>query len=609
MSLADDPPTSFRTCFSALRAKLKQMRAERNAGSALRKGLSLLLRGDFGAFRRKLALSLEKEEDSRQYQAWIAARRFTDESRRNLRWIFEAMENPPLISIVMPVYNVPEKYLRLCLDSVQRQIYPRWELCIADDCSPAPHIRRVLGEYAGRDARIRIVYRRENGNIAAATNSALELARGPYMALLDNDDELAEHAILRAAQAIVADPALDMIYSDEDKIDTNGRRFDPFFKPDWSPEYFLACMYTCHLGVYRTQLVRDVGAFRSQFDTSQDYDMVLRLAARSSGARIHHIPDILYHWRTLPTSAASSTDAKPKAYEVARRAIQARLDACGIEGRVEAGPSPGFHRVRFALTQQPLVSVILADDGRASVPVGAAGSFRMDERKLREGSSYKNLEILVAHEAAAPGAESAAAGTAAKLNAAAARAKGAQIVFLHPALQPLAPDWIESLLEFSQQGEIGAVGARLVFPDGRIRHAGLVLSPAGAASAFAGFPGDHHGYFCSSVVHRNASAVGLECLMTRADVFRDAAGFDEELSPLAAAVDYCLKVGETGRRIVYTPFAQLCWQGPREATADGSLAPEWEELMQRWPWHFEQDAFYNPNLSREAADFKLHSGF
>ncbi|MCY3024580.1 MAG: glycosyltransferase, partial [Planctomycetota bacterium] len=320
-SIETVPP--YLAVLRSLRAKVTELSAPGRITRALRIGTGLLLRGQLGEFKRKL---LSNKPGADLLPAWDFPV-LTDTDRERMRAAAASLPDPPLLSVLLPVYNTPEQYLRLAIESVLKQIYPHWELCIADDCSTASHVRAVLDEYAARDKRIKVVFRPQNGNISAASNSALELATGEYVALLDHDDELAEQALFRMAEAIVADRGVDMLYSDEDKLDMADRHVWPFFKPDWSPEYFLACMYTCHLGVYRTSLVREIQGFRSEFDLAQDYDLVLRLTARTQ--RIRHIPEVLYHWRITPASTASGATAKPQAHGVAQRALASYLQTIG----------------------------------------------------------------------------------------------------------------------------------------------------------------------------------------------------------------------------------------------------------------------------------------
>ena len=429
-------------------------------------------------------------------------------------------------------------------------------MCIADDGSTAPQVRTVLEEYAGSEPRIRLAFHAENRGISAATNTALEQAAGDYVALLDHDDELAEHALFRVAEAIIADRSLDILYSDEDKLELDGRHVEPFFKPDWSPELFLACMYTCHLGVYRTRLVRQVGGFRSDFDSAQDYDLVLRLMTKT--ARIHHIPDVLYHWRKLPTSAATSVTAKPQAPEAGRRALEDHLKRIGRPGTVEPGRFAGLHRVRFAVTGDPQISIIIPSACR---PIRARGKTNYHVLRcvesIRAQSTYRNYEILLVHHPddvtpalaseldrleVARLAHDGAFNWSAAMNLGAAAAGGDHLLFLNDDMEVITPDWLESLLEFSHQPEIGAVGPKLILSNGELQHAGVLVEDLTPRHAFYRFPTDHPGYFSSNLMHRNTSAVTGACLMTRADLFEALGGFCERLPLNYSDVDYCLRV-------------------------------------------------------------------
>ncbi len=502
-------------------------------------GLKLLLSGDVGTFHSQLVSNVESTTAFSSYDLWRKRHALTDADRDRMRATAAGWgDAAPLISVVLPVYNVEEVYLRACLDSVLRQTYPKWELCVADDASPAPHVRRVLAEYAARDPRIQVAYRSTNGNISAASNTALELATGAYLALLDHDDEYAEHALFAVAEAIVADPAVDMVYSDEDKLTPAGGHVDPFFKPDWSPEYFLACMYTCHLSVYRAERVRQLGGWRSAFDSCQDYDLALRLVAGKP--KVHHIADVLYHWRTIPTSTASGAEAKPEAHLRARAAIQNYLDLSGQPGTVEDGPGPGHHRVRHRIRGNPLVSLVIPTASREVEVRGRRTWFVLEcVSSIRRLTTYPNLEIVVVDNHDMSGELAAKLeplnvrrmgytdpGTgrfnlARKLNEGASAARGEHLVLLNDDVELITPDWVEALLEFDQLAGVGGVGPQLLFPDDTQQHVGVNLLEGNPGHPFYQFPGDHPGYFNSSAVHRNWSAVTGACLMTPAAVYRD----------------------------------------------------------------------------------------
>jgi GT2 family glycosyltransferase len=551
------------------------------------------------------------------YTRWRQQRQLTEAVRDQMRREAAAWPDPPLISVLVPVYNIPERYLRLAIESVLRQIYPHWELCLADDRSTEPHVRRVLDEYARHDPRIKVVYRMQNGNISATTNSALALAQGEFVALLDQDDELAEQALFRMAQSIVTDPNVDMLYSDEDKLEMDGRHVEPFFKPIWSPEYFLGCMYTCHLGVYRTEMVRALGGFRSEFDSAQDYDLVLRLWAQ--GARIRHVPEVLYHWRKMPMSAAASETAKPESADVARRALRSYLDEIGRPGTVQPDATlPHFNRVRFALPDKPKVSIIMASACR---PVTVRGEPTYYAQKcigsIVEKSTYENREILLIsnHEVPAELADKlhgwgvkvihnpAPFNWSAVQNLGVSKATGDYFLFLNDDMEVITPDWLESMLEYAQIPEVGAVGAKLLYSDGRLQHAGVIIVNGDPTHAFYGYPRDHLGYFYNNVLHRNVVAVTGACLMTRRDVFEDIGGFDVAFPLEFNDVDYCLKIIASGRRIVYMPHAELYHF--ESSTRREGLPLSLPRFRERWRGRFFRDPFVNPNLSPHALDYRL----
>jgi glycosyltransferase involved in cell wall biosynthesis len=280
------------------------------------------------------------------YSVWTRGDRLTAGDRAEMMGDLHRMRRLPRISVVVPTYNTPEPLLRRMVESVRGQLYPHWELCIADDASTEPHVRPVLEAYAQEDSRIRCIFRSENGHISRASNSALALATGEFVAFLDHDDELREHTLFHVAKALEEYPDADLLYSDEDKIDDNGRRFDPAFKPDYTAGFLLEVNYICHLAVYRRSLLVELGGLRSGFEGAQDHDLALRAVERTAPERIHHIPTILYHWRSVPGSTAGGVDEKPYAWEAGVRAVQEAMARRGITGVAERGPVPGRIRIR-----------------------------------------------------------------------------------------------------------------------------------------------------------------------------------------------------------------------------------------------------------------------
>jgi GT2 family glycosyltransferase len=623
-----DPLPAPAALWKALGSKLQLLQAHGLVGRCLFRGLRMLMRGELGVFYHKLFRGLSAPtltgpdfaNLNADYQEWRRRRRPTVADRQRMAATIAGMTDPPRFSVLLPVYNVAEKHLRRAIESVRGQNYPHWELCIADDGSTSPALQRLLEEYTRIDPRIRAVFLPENRGIAAASNAALNLATGDYVALLDHDDELAEHALFRMAEAIVADRGVDVLYSDEDKLDIDGRHVEPFFKPDWSPELFLACMYTCHLGVYRTSLVREAGGFRSEYDSAQDYDLMLRLLERSPA--IQHIPDVLYHWRKLPTSAATTVSAKPQAPEAGRRALQDHLERTGRPGAVQPGAVPGLHRVRYRIIGRPKVSIVIAS---ACQPITVRGGSTYHVvrcvESIRRKSSYASYEILLVHHEDDLTPELAATlerlgvvclpydepfNWSAAMNRGAATATGDHLLFLNDDMEVLTPDWLEALLEFSQQREIGAVGGKLLFPNGELQHVGVLVGELTPRHAFYRFPGPFPGYFSSNLVHRNCSAVTGACLMTRAELFHELGGFVEGLSLNYSDIDYCLKVVSDGRRVVYTPYAQLYHY--ESSTKAGVSEAELNTFRQRWQGKWPRDPYFNPNLSSHFVDYRIDLG-
>ena len=554
--------------------------------------------------------AISNQGASAEEHSSIQVRNSLRRSALEVRQSLDTMILQPMISILTPVYNTPEKWLRRAIESVLEQHYPHWELCIADDCSTAPHVRRILEEYAARDQRIKVAYRETNGHIANATNTALELATGEFIALLDHDDEITPDALLEIAAAVNENPTADFIYSDEDKIDEDGVCTDPFYKPDWSPDYFLTCMYTCHLGVYRTSMVRDLGGFRPEVNGAQDYDLALRIAARTE--RIHHIPKVLYHWRTLDASTASGADAKDYAYPAAQRAIANYLALTGTAGDVLPGPRDGFHRVLYDIKGNPRVSIVIPSAGRIIDQEGRPiDLLRMCIGSILEKSTWPEVEIVVIHNcdlrpdleawlksrAVLVPYDKEPFNLAEKINLGARHASGEHLIILNDDIEVIAPDWIENMLRYSQQPDIGAVGAKLLFPNNRIQHAGVVLLNGAPGHPYYNHPAEDIGYFLSAQVARNYIAVTGACMMTRHELWDKVGGFSEDFPLNYNDVDYCLKVRELGCRTVYVPEVELYhYESVSREAARGVKPGELEHFQSKWMERYFLDPYYNPNL-------------
>ena len=551
------------------------------------------------------------------YDRWIAE--FETRNPRLIELKMRTFTVNPLISIVMPVYRTPGRVLMQAINSVTAQSYPKWELCIADDGSESAEVKDILERYAQRDPRIKIKFLKTNSGIALCSNAALELASGDFIALLDHDDELTEDALFYVVEALNRQPELDILYSDEDKIDEHGRRYDPFFKPNWSPDLILSENYVAHLLVCRRELLIQAGAFRPGFDGSQDHDLILRLVEKSD--RIFHIPRILYHWRAIASSTASGSTQKLYAAAAARRAIEEHLERRAIAAKVVPGCFPGRWRVRYALDREPAVSVIIASGGKVDI-------LRNNLESVFTKTEYRNVEVVIIDNSKKSEIEKLVTtwpsparplryidwrdrefNYAAINNEAARRCNSPILLFLNDDTSVITSGWLTAMVEMAVRPEVGAIGAKLLYPDGRIQHAGVVMGIFGnCGHAFKGLAGDIHHYFDFPDVIRNVSAVTGACLMTRADVFHEVGGFAEKTFAVAFNdIDLCLKIREKGYRVIYTPHALLYHHEAFSKTAK-DLIPDSNEvkaMQTKWRAVIEADPYYNANLTRSAEDYSL----
>ena len=581
-----------------------------------REGLAGLRLG-FG----KVATAAQFERND--YIEWV--RRYgtlAEADRARLRAGLADFALQPLISVVLPVFDPPLAFLEQAIASVRAQIYPHWELCIADDASTDQGVRALLERHAGQDSRIRIVYREQNGHIAASTNSALALASGEFVALFDHDDLLAEHALWWVAEAVNRQPDAGLIYTDEDKIDAANRRFDPNFKPQLNPELLLAQNMVCHLGVYRTALVRELGGFRAGFNGAQDHDLVLRVIERLAPQQVVHVPQVLYHWRAISGSTALDAGEKNYAAEAGRKAVREHLARTGIAAEVfEAPGAPDMHRVRFARPSPlPLVSILIPTRDRADL-------LGMCLDSLLARSSYGNFEVIIIDNGSTEEAtrqlfarlpaervtilrDESPFNFSALNNRAAAIARGSVLCLMNNDIEILTPDWLEEMVSFASRDGIGCVGARLWYPDGRLQHAGCILGVGGVAGhAHKYLPRGHGGYFGRALVHQSFSAVTAACLVLRREIYQQVGGMEEQLGVAFNDVDLCLKVRAAGYRNVWTPYAEMVHH--ESATRGDDNAPEKLArfsaeiafVQQRWGAQLQSDPAYSPNLTAYHEDF------
>jgi glycosyltransferase involved in cell wall biosynthesis len=541
-----------------------------------------------------------------EYQQWLERHRATARDVERMRNESRAFALRPLISVITPVFNTPVQRLEEAIESVLAQAYESWELLLIDDGSSDADLLRALPLLAARDRRIVLKSLGKHEGISAASNQGLALARGKWVTFLDHDDVIEPDALFQIVKLLQTHPDADLIYSDEDKLGEEGFEA-PLFKPDWSPDFFLSYNYIGHLTAVRRDIVQKAGGFRSQFDSAQDYDLFFRVIAQTG--RIHHIPRILYHWRRSESSSAISVRQKPEQLEASRLAVEDHLKRRGEPVHVAVDWRTHAFCVRRGLLEPKKISVIIS----------SRHSLELLERcieSLTSRTSYPNYEIVIVNDNEFHGASafpshlphrtvrfSGEANASAVRNFAVKETNDPWILFLDESIEPIEPDWLRIMAEHVQRAEIGAVGARLLNPNATVEQAGIIVGVNKAGQpAFHGFPAEHPGANRQLQVTRNCSAVSSACMLTRREVFQQAGGFDESLEGTLADVDLCLKMRRAGFLIVYTPFAKLCW---REAPAD-QIDMNGEAVMrERWADILRCDPYYNPNLSREPADFSL----
>ena len=611
---------------SKLRLLVKVLREVRREPQLVKRFFYELKRYGFSRAIRKVRNYLKKKAEEfshNNYECWIIKNEPSAgelESQRKQRFKYN-----PKISIVTPVWNTPKKFLIEMLESVLAQTYENWELCIADGGSTQKHVREILERYKKRDERIKVKYLDENRGIVGNSNEALELATGEYIAFLDHDDLLPPFALFEVVKAINENPEVDLIYSDEDKISEDGtRRFDPFFKPDWSPDLLRSYNYITHLLVIKRELLDLIGKFREGFDGSQDYDLILRATERAK--KIVHIPKVLYHWRISSSSTSFNPESKLYAFEAGKRALEEHLRRVGLEGKVEIlKPYYGWYRITYKLRHHPLISIIIPNKDSRDILERCLSS-------IIEKSTYRNFEIIIVENNSEQQETfeyyraiqeefdfvkviewDKPFNWSAVNNFAVNFAKGEVLLFLNNDTEVINPDWLERMLEHLQRSEVGVVGAKLYYPDGTIQHGGVIIGIGGVAGhSHKYFPKDHPGYFGRLISVQNLSAVTGACMMVKRSVFEEVKGFDEGYPLAFNDVDFCLKVREKGYLIVWTPFAELYHHESKtrgyEDTPEKQerFRREIERFKEKWGHVLEKgDPYYNPNLTLEREDFSI----
>ncbi len=502
----------------------------------------------------------------------------------------------PVISILLPVYDPDPDLLIQTLESVRQQIYPFWQLCIADDASNKPGVRAVLEQFQKLDTRIKVCFREQNGHIAKSSNSALELVDGEFLALLDHDDLLAPHALFCMVHLLQSHPEADLIYSNEDKIEIDGTHTEPAFKPNWSPEYFLSFMYIGHLTVYRTALVRQVGGFRAGFEGSQDYDLALRVTELTD--RIYHIPEILYHWRKHQDSVSQNIHAKPYAFEAGKQALREAMQRRGFDrASVTDTIQPGIYQTRFPLRGAP--EVLLVCYGQQSRNQGA--------QRLQELGKQLDYSSLRSHYVSLPQNFSASQ-LIRKISQIVEECQSEYMLLLDDRLEVHSPDLVQRMLEHTQRLDIGAVGGRILTPARDYIHAGYLIFGNSIFHNFYGTHRAHEGYGARLTTVNNVSAVSFMCCMTRSEEWQSAALQDRNYEQLVAAeIDFCLELQTRRKRIVFSPYAVCSLQGdvpPRIIQLDRDTS-DYKLLERAYRISEYRDPFYPRGLDTVEARYNL----
>lgn len=589
----------------------------------LRSAVDFWKENGFKAFVLKSRHKLQGIDSDYDYPEWYALTKPDQEELAAQRKT--VFDYNPKMSLVVPAYKTPERFLAALLDSLLAQTYDNWEVCVADGSPKGEGVERVLKRYALKDERIRYVILGENKGIAGNTNAAMEMAKGDFVVLADHDDTLAPNALFECVKAINSDPEIDVVYTDEDKLDLDGGElFEPHFKPDFNPDLLTSVNYICHLFVVNHELLMEVGGFRAEYDGAQDYDFIFRCTEKAR--KICHVPKALYHWRCHQNSTSSNPESKLYAFEAGARAIKAHYDRMGIPvKKVEKGVDYGVYHTVFEIEGTPLVSVIIPNKDHS-------GDLDLCIRSIVEKSSYKNLEFIVV-ENNSTNPETFAYyeklqkefdfvhvvkwerefNYSAINNFGVGFAKGEYLLFLNNDTEMINPESINEMLGFLQREEVGIVGARLLYSDDTIQHAGVVVGFGGIAGhTFIGLHKAESSYFNQAMCARDYSAVTAACMMSKKSLFEQAGGFSEELAVAFNDIDYCMKIRSLKKLVVYAPYALFYHYESKSRGLEDTpekvarFNREIKLFSEKWPDILKNgDPYYNPNLTLRKSNFAL----
>lgn len=536
------------------------------------------------------------------------------------------LETKPTFSILLPTYNVAEVWLRRCIDSVTTQTYPHWELCIADDASTEPHVRRIIESYCEQDSRIKVTFRDQNGHISAASNSAFALATGDFIALLDHDDEIPKHALARVAVAIGEKPTAKLIYSDEDKIDEDGIRHDPHFKTDWNYEFFLGCNMISHFGIYHRDAFAGAGGFRTGYEGAQDWDLALRVVENCSPDEIVHIPEVLYHWRSIQGSTAAGLDQKNYAHPAQRKALESHIQRIGAKATVESVGAVNWRIVYEIPNPAPKISIIIPTRDQVEILQACVESILIK-------TAYPNYEIIIVdNDSTDPNTlfylshcqsekrikiiQSPGVFNFSKIvNQAILSTNSPLVCLLNNDTEVSDGSWLTEMVRHGLRDEVGVVGAKLLYPHDHVQHCGVIMGIYDIAGhAFKFLHKNDNGHIGRAKLVSRYSAVTGACMLFKKTIWKEIGGFDEQHLPISYNdLDFCLRSNEAGYLTILTPFATLYHKESESRGGDESDAAvlrfeqESEYMRTRWKDVIARDPFYNPNLTRDREDFSYRT--
>ena len=584
----------------------------------VKKGLAYLRQYGLKEFRVRLSERFEEVETD--YADWCKKDVLTPQER--VLQTEKEWENPPLISVVVPVFATPEQFLREMIESVTAQTYPHWELCIADGSPDVSVTQSVIGEYLS-DRRIRYKRLEKNLGISGNTNEAFAMAKGEYIALFDHDDLLCENALFEVALAAREQNA-DVIYTDEDKIKgASKERYQPNFKPDFNLDLLRANNYICHLLVVRRALLAEVGGLRQEYDGAQDHDFILRCTELTQ--RIAHVPKVLYHWRVHEASTADNPLSKAYAFDAGKRAVADHIRRCGEEAEVTDTKFPGFYRVKYRVEGEPLVSILIPNKDERD-------TLRACLTSIKEKSTYRNYEIIIIENNSTEketfdyykeidGKDRVRVvywkegfNYSALNNFGSTFAGGEYLLCLNNDITVITPDWLERMIGQCQRRKVGIVGARLYYPDNTIQHAGVIVGIGGVAGAlFVGMPRERSGYLRKAILQQDLSAVTAACMMVDRRAWEAVGGFDEKLAVAFNDIDFCLRVREQGYLVVYEPNVELYHYESKSRGYEDTpekkqrFQSEINFIQERWKQFLQEgDPYYNPNFSLKTCDYSLN---